>query len=235
METEDQPSHRPARRRGVEAWLAGGLALTAGYVDAYGFVVLGTYVSMMSGNSTTMAVALGKGELGLAAPAAVAIPGFVAGALVGTLVTHRRARRPQRMLFAVIAAVLAAAIGLGAAQVPKAIEIVALSLAMGMVNPALSHVGQESVSLTFMTGTLNRLGSHLALGLKRAPVADAEGAWDTHFHRALIDALLWAAFVAGAGLCVVAMSALQGLALAPAVAVMLALCLFWPVAAGEAA
>jgi uncharacterized membrane protein YoaK (UPF0700 family) len=225
----------PARRRRVEGGLAGCLSLTAGYVDAYGLVVLGTYVSLMSGNSTTMAAELGKGHFAQAAPAAIAIPGFVAGVLVGTLVTHRRARRPHRILVAAIAAVLVAAIGLAAGQVPKMIEIAALSLAMGMVNPALSHVGLETVNLTFITGTLSRLGSHLAFGLKRAPVADAEGAWDTHFHRALIDALLWVAFVLGAVLCVVAMPALRSLTLAPAVAVMLALCLFWPAGAGEAA
>ena len=235
METDNQPSHRPARRRGVEGGLAGGLSLTAGYVDAYGLVVLGTYVSLMSGNSTTMAAELGRNQFAQAAPAAAAIPAFVAGVLVGTLLTHRRAGRPHRVLFAVIATVLAAAIGLGAAQVPKVIEIAALSLAMGMVNPALSHVGRETVNLTFITGTLSRVGSHLALGLKRMPVADAEGAWDTHFHRALIDALLWAAFVLGAVLCVVAMPALRGLTLAPALAVMLALCLFWPAAADAAA
>jgi uncharacterized membrane protein YoaK (UPF0700 family) len=33
------------------------------------------------------------------------------------------------------------------------------SLAMGMLNPALSKVGAESVSLTFVTGTLNRVGA----------------------------------------------------------------------------
>ena len=203
-------------------------------MDAYGLFVLATYVSLMSGNSTTTAVELGKGEFRQALSPAVAIPGFVAGSLVGALVTHMRAREPHRILFAAIAAVLAAALGLGAASAPKEIEIAGLSFAMGMVNPALSHVGLERVSLTFMTGTLSRLGSHLALGLKRAPVADAEGDWDTHFHRALIDARLWAAFVLGAVLCMVAMS-LRNLALAPVIAVMLALSLFWPTGLGEAA
>lgn len=197
--------------------------------------VLGTYVSLMSGNSTTAAVALGKGEFRQAISPAVAIPGFVAGSLAGTLVTHMRGRQSHRILFAAIAAVLAATLGLAAASVPKAVEIVGLSFAMGMVNPALSQVGLEKVSLTFMTGTLNRLGSHLALALKRAPVADAEGDWDTHLHRALIDARLWVAFVLGAVLCIVAMPVLRSLVLAPAIAVMLALSLFWPPGADEPA
>jgi len=33
-----------------------------------------------------------------------------------------------------------------------------LNLAMGKMNPALSKVGAESVSLTFVAGTLNRIG-----------------------------------------------------------------------------
>ena len=70
METDYERSQRPARRRRVEGGLAGCLSLTAGYVDAYGLVVLGTYVSLMSGNSTTMAVELGKGHFAQAAPAA---------------------------------------------------------------------------------------------------------------------------------------------------------------------
>jgi uncharacterized membrane protein YoaK (UPF0700 family) len=41
-------------------------------------------------------------------------------------------------------------------------EIAMLSLVMGMMNPALSKVGAESVSLTFVTGTLSRIGGHLA-------------------------------------------------------------------------
>jgi hypothetical protein len=40
--------------------------------------------------------------------------------------------------------------------------IALLSLSMGMTNPALAKIGAESVSLTFVTGTLNRIGGHLA-------------------------------------------------------------------------
>jgi uncharacterized membrane protein YoaK (UPF0700 family) len=49
------------------------------------------------------------------------------------------------------------------------IGIVILSLAMGMMNNTLSPVGAEAVSLTFVTGDLNRIGSHLALAVKRRP------------------------------------------------------------------
>jgi uncharacterized membrane protein YoaK (UPF0700 family) len=46
---------------------------------------------------------------------------------------------------------------------------------MGAMNTALSRVGSQSVSLTFVTGTLSRLGMHLALAVKRAPLLESQG------------------------------------------------------------
>ena len=69
---------------------------------------------------------------------------------------------------------------------------------MGIMNSALSRVGAQSVSLTFVTGTLSRVGSHLALAAKRAPLPDAQGPWDTHLRRAMLLARVWAGFLAGA-------------------------------------
>ena len=76
--------------------------------------------------------------------------------------------------------------------------IAAISFAMGIMNNALSRVGAQSVSLTFVTGTLSRVGSHLALALRRAALPNAEGPWDTHLRRALLLARVWAGFLAGA-------------------------------------
>ena len=57
---------------------------------------------------------------------------------------------------------------------------------MGVMNNALSRVGAQAVSLTFVTGSLSRVGSSLALALRRAPLRDAQGPWDTHLRRALL-------------------------------------------------
>ena len=64
--------------------------------------------------------------------------------------------------------------------------------------PAFSRVGAQSVSLTFVTGTLSRVGSSLALALRRAPLADAQGPWDTHLRRAMLLARIWVGFLVGA-------------------------------------
>ena len=71
---------------------------------------------------------------------------------------------------------------------------------MGVFNSALSRVGAQAVSLTFVTGTLSRVGSHLALAARRAPLTDSQGPWDTHLRRAMILARVWAGFIAGAAL-----------------------------------
>jgi len=41
---------------------------------------------------------------------------------------------------------------------------------MGIMNTTVTRVGQQSVSLAYVTGSLNNLAQHLALALKRVPV-----------------------------------------------------------------
>jgi len=76
-------------------------------------------------------------------------------------------------------------------------EIALLSLAMGMMNPALSKVGAESVSLTFVTGTLNRIGGNLAAAAGRKPLTEGQGSGDSYLARARIDASIWSGFLVG--------------------------------------
>src|SRR5208282_365162 len=147
------------------------LALVAGYLDGYGLLVLGTYVSFMSGNTTITGLKSGQGNFQAALPSAIAIASFVTGSFLGNLFGQCRLRHSHRLIFGMIAGLLAVVGGLerygpwnGTA------EIAMLSLAMGMMNPALSKVGAESVSLTFVTGTLNRIGSHLAAAAGREPL-----------------------------------------------------------------
>jgi uncharacterized membrane protein YoaK (UPF0700 family) len=102
-------------------------------------------------------------------------------------------------LYCVVAAALAAIVGLTQlGMLPGAGAIASISLAMGIMNNALSRVGAQAVSLTFVTGSLSRVGSSLALALRRAPLRDAQGPWDTHWRRALLLARLWVGFLVGA-------------------------------------
>jgi uncharacterized membrane protein YoaK (UPF0700 family) len=187
------PDARAQRR------LAMCLALIAGYVDAYGIVALGTFVSFMSGNTTMTGSFTGKGNFVSALPPALAIVFFVAGAFAGTLLTHSGLHHSRRLLLGLVAGSLAMIIGVTQLGWLNAeVGIATLALAMGMMNTAQSRVGAEAVSLTFVTGDLHKIASHLALAVKRVPLQDAQGTWDTHLRRARLLASVWAAFLIGA-------------------------------------
>ncbi len=194
-----RPSQSPRSAAQSQELLAVGLAMIAGFIDAYGIITYGVYVSFMSGNTTQTGFQAAEGEFGPAAASALAILFFVGGSFAGTLLVEFAGRRARRLLFSVVAAGLAAIIGfrqLGALSAN--IHIATAGFAMGVMNAAQSRVGAQSVSLTFVTGTLSRIGSHFALALKRASLPDAQGPWDTHLRRALLLSRVWAGFLAGA-------------------------------------
>jgi len=177
------------------------LALIAGYVDAYGFIAYGTYVSFMSGNTTQASLQIAQGKLLATLPCIVAIMLFVTGSFVGTIVTNSNLRHSRRLLFGAVAGLLAVIMSgsqPGALELQSSLCIATLSLAMGLMNSALSRIGAEPVNLTFVTGTLNKIGFHLAMTLLRKPLPDAEGQDDTHWRRASLMTRVWAGFVTGA-------------------------------------
>jgi uncharacterized membrane protein YoaK (UPF0700 family) len=203
------------------------LALLAGYLDGYGLLFLKTYISFMSGNTTFTGLKCGQGNLQTALPSTIAIVFFVTGSFLGNLFSESRLRYSHRLIFGVIAGLLATVAGLewhGARNIPA--EIAMLSLTMGMMNPALSKVGAESVSLTFVTGTLSRIGGHLAAAAGRKPLPDGQGPGDSHLARARIDASVWSGFLIGAGLSGMAGSHFRVWALLPPCVVMIALGMF---------
>jgi uncharacterized membrane protein YoaK (UPF0700 family) len=173
--------------------------MVAGYVDAYGYLTYNTYVSFMSGNTTQAGIRIGAGTLAEAFPMLLAIPFFIIGVAIGTLIVHSRGHQSPRMGLGLVTALMALIIAVTRlSAVPGELPIVMLTFAMGILNTALSHVGAESVSLTFVTGTLSKIGNHLALAYARAPLTDAQGSADTHGRRVFLLAGLWTAFFAGA-------------------------------------
>lgn len=218
----------PSTDTRVKWALAVFLATVAGYLDGYGLRVLGTYVSFMSGNTTLAGLKSGQGNFQSALPSAIAIVFFVTGSLLGNLFTQSRLRYSHRLIFGLIAGLLATVAGLEwHGMWNAAAEIALLSFAMGMMNPALAKVGAESVSLTFVTGTLNRMGANLAAAARRKPLSERQGPADSYFARARIDASVWSGFLVGAGLSGMAASHFQMWALLPPCVVMIALGLFF--------
>lgn len=167
--------------------LAAALAGLAGFVDAIGFLETGGFfTAFMSGNSTRMAVeAVGGGSAAGMAAGMIAtfVAGVTLGATVGNLCTAR-ARLPVTV--ALVAALLALAAGLAMAGMPMG-AIGCTLLAMGAENTAFQREGQVSIGLTYMTGTLVKLGQALA----RIHQREHRGEWLPYL-------LLWAGLVSGA-------------------------------------
>ncbi len=204
------------------------LALIAGYLDGYGLRFLGAYVSFMSGNTTNTGMYSGEGALHAAVPSGVAIALFVTGSVFGNLLVHSRLRQSHRVVFSLIAGLLAAAAGLEQGGIAIAtFEIALISLAMGMMNPAVSKIGSEPVSLTFVTGTLNRMGGHLAAALGPKSLGSTESRTSQLF-RAGIDASMWSGFLIGAVLSGLLASSWKQWALWPPCLAITGLVLFGP-------
>ena len=164
------------------------LSALAGFVDAIGFIQTGGFfVSFMSGNSTRLGVGVAE-SMRSAFVAAAIILCFLVGVVGGTLIGARfERRRPAAVLTAIAAALaLAALLELrGGAGVGYGIALLALS--MGAENAVFERNGEVRFGVTYMTGSLVRVGNGIASVILGR---DGNG-WAAYL-------LLWLAFVAGA-------------------------------------
>ena len=200
------------------------LAMMAGYLDGFALLFLKTYVSFMSGNTTTAGLRSGQGDFHAAIPAAIAIVFFVAGSFLANILLQVRLRHAHRVVFGLIAVGLATIGGLEWIHLHNVnFEIALLCLLMGMTNPALSKIGAQTVSLTFMTGALSRIGGNLASAFKRKSPKDKKGPAVSHLAQAGIEGGIWCGFLVGAILAGLAGSNFRTWALLPPALVMLAL------------
>jgi uncharacterized membrane protein YoaK (UPF0700 family) len=144
--------------------LAFTLAVLAGYVDASGFMAVGGFfVSFMSGNSTRMAIGLAQGS-DSAGIAAGLICAFLFGVMVGALAGHVARGRRRSIVLALVAALLAAGAASSAAGAVGA-AVTFMAMAMGAENNVFERNGEVSIGLTYMTGSLVKLGQRIVGGL----------------------------------------------------------------------
>jgi uncharacterized membrane protein YoaK (UPF0700 family) len=192
----------PSSPKAVTAqWVrASARALIAGYVDSYALLKFGVYASFMTGNTTSVGSFAGQHDWQRARHSLLPIPCFLLGVLLGTLLARSGEQRDHGLarVSALVAAMLGVAAGAAYFAWPGWMGVVILSVAMGLMNTSIVRVGAQAVSLGFMTGDLNSMAQHLAMGIKRAPVPEAQGAWDTHWWRAALLAGLWTTFLCGA-------------------------------------
>ncbi len=141
--------------------LAVGLSALAGYVDALGFIHLGGFfVSFMSGNSTRLGVGLVE-RTHDAAIALGLIGLFVLGVILGSLAGRRAQSHRRVVVLIVVGIALAVAAALGAMGAATA-TVVLMVIAMGAENAVFERDGDVHIGLTYMTGTLVKVGQRIA-------------------------------------------------------------------------
>jgi uncharacterized membrane protein YoaK (UPF0700 family) len=132
----------------------------AGFVDAIGFLKSGgLFVSFMTGNSTRLAIgAVEFAPLALAAAGLIIL--FVFGVAVSVVVSSRAGSR-KTTAAAVLASLLVGAAIAETMNFDVAV-IGILCLAMGASNTIFQRDGEVTIGVTYMTGTLVKLGQRLA-------------------------------------------------------------------------
>lgn len=199
-------------RRGV--MLAATLSALAGYVDAVGFMTLGGFfVSFMSGNSTRLGVGLALGQWVQAATALGLILLFVVGVVTGATVARRVGEGRRAAVLATEAGLLLVGAGLCTAGHAE-IGMVAVVMAMGVENAVFQRQGDVGVGLTYMTGTLVRMGQRIATALHGG------ARWDW-----VPFLLLWLGLATGGAIGALSFLRLDVLALWPAFGIVAALAL----------
>ncbi len=160
----------------------------------------------MSGNTTQTASQAEQAKFTEAGQSLFPIPCFVIGVFVGTVLAHSNFRHPLRVILAVVAAMLALGIAAGLfPSLPGWVTVMFLSLAMGTMSTTITRVGEQAVSVRYVTGSLTNMMQHLALAVKNVPLPRPQGSWDTQRWRARVLASVWTAFFTGAVLAGVAL------------------------------
>jgi uncharacterized membrane protein YoaK (UPF0700 family) len=160
---ETQPNMKADEKTGTDGGstlgallLAGGMAFLAGATDVYGLSRLrDLFVSFMSGNTTMLGKAISDGDMRRCGVILGIIGCFTAGAAAGTVLAEWTGRRHPAAVGFLVAILLAA----GTAA--PAWETALIVLAMGALNASMTQVGQASVSLTYVTGTLVKIGQEV--------------------------------------------------------------------------
>jgi len=149
--------------------LAIGLSGLAGFVDALGFLNLGGFfVSFMTGNTTRLGIELVERRMDGIVLAGMIIILFILGVICGSLSGHFGGRRRQAAVLAFVTLALALSAGLDSIGAGIAAAGI-LALAMGAENAVFQRDGEVTIGLTYMTGTLVKMGQRIAGALLGGP------------------------------------------------------------------
>ncbi|MCG7606093.1 MULTISPECIES: YoaK family protein [Mycobacterium] len=173
------------------SWLLAGLA---GVLGAAAFThSAGYFVTFMTGNTERAFLGLFQGEEWLAIGAALLIAAFVAGVVIASLCRrHLWVNHPHgATVLTTFALVVATAVdtvmkGWTAPDVPF-IPIAFVAFGIGALNTSFVKNGEVSIPLSYVTGTLVKMGQGIERHISGGKLTD----WLGYF-------LLWAGFAGGA-------------------------------------
>lgn len=171
------------------------LALIAGYIDATGLIRWKTYVSFMSGNTTSLGAAISTSKSGIIITSATVISSFLLGIYAGTCFSLWKRIKNQILTFYLVSGILifySIIAYFYNINILAAIAIVGFS--MGMMNTIVTSVGNQKVNTDFVTGTLNSLARNTAMLTMTKNKAEKKEYQSNAIH----ILLLWIGFFSGA-------------------------------------
>lgn len=171
------------------------LALIAGYIDATGLIQWKTYVSFMSGNTTSLGAAISTGKFGIIITSAIVISCFLLGIYAGTCLLLWKRIKNQILTFYIVSGILIFySIIAYFYDINNLSSIAIVGFSMGMMNTIVTSVGNQKVNTDFVTGTLNSLAMNTAM----LTMTDDKVEKQEYKSNAIHLLLLWIGFLSGA-------------------------------------
>lgn len=179
----------------IQGKLAIFLAFIAGYTDATGLIQWKTYVSFMSGNTTSLGTAISTGKSGIIITSITVITSFLIGIYAGTCLSLWKRIKNQILTFYIVSGILIFySIIAYFYNINNLLSIAIVGFSMGLMNTIVTSVGNQKVNTDFVTGTLNSLARNTAM---LTMTTDKEEKLE-YQSNAIHLLLLWIGFLSGA-------------------------------------
>lgn len=171
------------------------LALIAGYIDATGLIQWKTYVSFMSGNTTSLGAAISTDKSGIIITSVTVILCFLIGIYTGTCLLLWKRIKKQILTFYIVSGILIFySIIAYFYDINNLLSIAIVGFSMGLMNTIVTSVGNQKVNTDFVTGTLNSLARNTAMLMMTKDKAEKKEYQSNAIHLLL----LWIGFLSGA-------------------------------------
>jgi uncharacterized membrane protein YoaK (UPF0700 family) len=184
------------------------LCLVAGYVDAFGYIVLDrVFAANMTGNTVLLAIAVAKGELALMRAYIVTLAVFFLAAVIGAFLRRLFGRPYLTLVLAAGLLFLASVV-----EAERTWTLAILAASMGLQGASISRFGPASLQTVVVTGTIVRLAEELVQIFVKAKQG---AALQEDRSTSVLFAMAWIFYAIGAGAGTVALVLLNAPLIVP--------------------